>query len=82
MLANLRGRAPSASGGVSGVGASGLGLASATGLRSGKVVAAGLSKSLGAASDTVAHIRHAGQSKLHLKIDALPGRMSWRQQRR
>lgn len=78
MLANLRGRAPSASGGVSGIGASGMGIASATGMRSGKVVAAGFSRSLGAASDTVAHIRHAGQSKLHLRGDAVPTRMAWR----
>jgi hypothetical protein len=80
MLANLRGRAPSVSGGVSGIGASGMGIASATGMRSGKVVAAGFSKSLGAASDTVAHIRHAGQSKLHLRGEAMPSRMIWRKQ--
>lgn len=73
LFANLRGRAPSMSVGVSGIGAQ----ASATGMRSGQVVAAGFSKSLGAASDTVANIRHAGQSKLHLKIEAVPGRLSW-----
>jgi hypothetical protein len=78
MLANLRGRTPSVSGGVAGIGTTGIGLASATGVRGGKVVAAGLSKSLGAATDTVAHIRHAGQSKLHLKIDVASGRMIWR----
>ena len=78
MLANLRGRTPSVSGGVSGIGSSGIGLASATGMRSGKVVAAGFSKSLGAATDTVAHIRHAGQSKLHLRVDAAAGRLVWR----
>lgn len=78
MLTNLRGRAPSMSGGgVSGIGSTGLGYASATGMRSGKVVAAGFSKSLGAATDTVASIRHAGQSKLHLKMDATAGRLSW-----
>lgn len=78
MLANLRGRTPSVSGGVSGIGTSGIGLASATGMRGGKVVAAGFSKSLGAATDTVAHIRHAGQSKLHLKVEGVTGRMIWR----
>ena len=78
MLANLRGRTPSMTGGVSGIGTSGIGLASATGMRSGKVVAAGFSKSLGAASDAAAHIRHAGQSKLHLKIEAETCRLVWR----
>lgn len=77
MLANLRGRTPSMGGGVSGIGSSGLGYASATGMRGGKVVAAGFSKSLGAATDTVANIRHAGQSKLHLKTDAVAGRLAW-----
>lgn len=78
MLTNLRGRAPSmGGGGVSGIGSTGLGYASATGMRSGKVVAAGFSKSLGAATDTVASIRHAGQSKLHLKMDAVAGRLAW-----
>ena len=74
MIANLRGRAPSMSGGVSGIGSQ----ASATGIRGGKVVAAGFSKSLGAASETVANLHHAGQSKLHLKIEPVPGRLSWR----
>ena len=74
MIANLRGRAPSVSGGVSGIGSQ----ASATGIRGGKVVAAGFSKSLGAASETVANLRHAGQSKLHLKIEPVPGCLSWR----
>ena len=78
MLASWRGRTPSVSGGVSGIGSSGVGLASATGLKGGKVVAAGFSKSLGAATDTVAHIRHAGQSKLYLKVDAAAGRLVWR----
>ncbi len=79
MLATLRGRTPSVSGGVAGIGTSGIGLASATGIRGGKVVAAGFSKSLGAATDTVAHIRHAGQSKLHLKLEATAGRLLWRE---
>ncbi|ETN36945.1 uncharacterized protein HMPREF1541_07932 [Cyphellophora europaea CBS 101466] len=77
MLANLRGRAPSMGGGVSGIGNTGLGYASATGMRSGKVVAAGFSKSLGAATNTVASIRHAGQSKLHLKMETVAGRLAW-----
>ncbi|KAL6241181.1 hypothetical protein RBB50_011860 [Rhinocladiella similis] len=78
MLANLRGRAPSInSGGITGFGASGIGLASTTGLKSGRAVAAGLSKSLGAASETVTTIRHANQSRLYLKIPARPGMLCW-----
>ncbi|KAJ9634291.1 hypothetical protein H2204_006368 [Knufia peltigerae] len=78
MLANLRGRAPSInSGGITGFGASGIGLASTTGLKSGRAVAAGLSKSLGAASETVTNIRHANQSRLYLKIPARPGMLCW-----
>ena len=78
MLANFRGRAPGASRGAPMVPASGLGMASATSVKGGKVVAASFSKSLGAATDTVAHIRHAGQSRIRLQIDASAGRMAWR----
>ncbi|KIW17148.1 hypothetical protein PV08_04339 [Exophiala spinifera] len=77
MLANLRGRAPSInSSGITGFTASGIGL-STTGLKSGRAVAAGLSKSLGAASETVTNIRHANQSRLYLKIPARPGMLCW-----
>jgi len=64
-------------GGISGIGASGIGLASTTGIKSGRAVAAGLSKSLGAASETVTSIRHANQSRLHLKASARPGTLLW-----
>ena len=77
MLANLRGRAPSMGGGISGIGASGIGLASTTGIKGGRAVAAGLSKSLGAASETVTSIRHANQSRLHLKASARQGTLLW-----
>ncbi|KAI1618100.1 hypothetical protein EDD37DRAFT_256301 [Exophiala viscosa] len=77
MLANLRGRAPSVGGGFSGFGASGLGLASTTGIKSGRAVAAGLSKSLGAATETVTSLRHANQSRVHLKIPARVGMPCW-----
>ncbi|RMZ84917.1 hypothetical protein DV738_g23, partial [Chaetothyriales sp. CBS 135597] len=78
MLASLRNRAPSTSGVEPGtVATSSLGYASATGLRSSKAMAVGLSKSLGAANDAVAQIRHAGQSRIHLTWNALPGRMAW-----
>lgn len=77
MLASLRGRAPSVGGGLSGFGASGLGLASTTGIKSGRAVAAGLSKSLGAATETVTSLRHANQSRLHLKLPARVGMLCW-----
>ncbi|KIX01539.1 uncharacterized protein Z518_09265 [Rhinocladiella mackenziei CBS 650.93] len=77
MLSNLRGRAPSMGGGITGIGASGIGLASTTGIKSGRAVAAGLSKSLGAASETVTSLRHANQSRLHLKTPARVGILCW-----
>lgn len=77
MLANLRGRAPSMNGGITSIGASGMGLASATGIKSGKAVAAGLSKSLGAATETVTNLRHANQSRLSLKAVARGGMICW-----
>ncbi|KAF7508118.1 hypothetical protein GJ744_009559 [Endocarpon pusillum] len=67
ILANLRGRAPSI--GTSIIGGNGnntISLASATGIRGSKVVAAGLSKSVGAAAGTVSSLRHAGDNRLHL----------------
>lgn len=80
MLATLRGRAPSVGGGITGIGASGIGLASTTGIKSsGRAVAAGLSKSLGAASETVTSIRHANQSRLYLKIPPRAGMFCWQQ---
>lgn len=79
MLANLRGRAPSSSGGLAGIGSAGIGIATATGARGSKAVASGLSKSLGAATETVSRLHHAGESRLHLKSEkeALPSRMIW-----
>ncbi|KAK5260765.1 hypothetical protein LTR20_009393 [Exophiala xenobiotica] len=77
MLANLRGRAPSISSGITGFGASGIGLASTTSMRSGRAVAAGLSKSLGAATETVTSLRHANQSRLYLKVPARVGLLCW-----
>ena len=78
MLANLRGRAPSISSGLTGAAPSGIGFASTTTIRSsGRAVAAGLSKSLGAASETVTSIRHANQSRLHLKFPARVGKFCW-----
>ncbi|KIW66812.1 hypothetical protein PV04_06106 [Phialophora macrospora] len=78
MLASLRGRAPSINGGLAGAAPMGIGFASTTSIKSGgRAVAAGLSKSLGAASETVTSIRHANQSRLHLRIPARPGMFCW-----
>jgi len=66
ILANLRGRAPSVGGGVSGLGTNSIGFASVAGVRSGKAVAAGLSQSLEAAAGTVNTLRHAGDNRVHL----------------
>ncbi|KAG0161454.1 hypothetical protein PDIDSM_8988 [Penicillium digitatum] len=47
---------------------------------SGKVVAAGLSKSMGAATGTVNTLRHVGESRLHLPglaRDLAPSRVTW-----
>ncbi|OAP60333.1 hypothetical protein AYL99_05335 [Fonsecaea erecta] len=78
MLASLRGRAPSVSSGMAGMAPSGIGYASTTTIKSGsRAVAAGLSKSLGAATETVTSIRHANQSRLHLKIPARVGIFCW-----
>ncbi|KAK5092180.1 hypothetical protein LTR70_005835 [Exophiala xenobiotica] len=79
MLANLRGRTPSTSGGFAGIGQAGFGIATATGARGSKAVAAGFSKSLGAATETVSRLQHAGDNKVHLKSerDVIAGRLIW-----
>lgn len=79
ILPAFRGRAPSNSGGFSGIGQAGFGFAAATGARGSKAVASGLSKSLGAAVDTVSKIHHAGKTRLHLEssLDATSGCFVW-----
>ncbi|MCJ1363220.1 hypothetical protein MMC16_002327 [Acarospora aff. strigata] len=64
LLATIRSRPPSISNPFSAVG--GFGVTSAVGARGGKVVAAGISKSVGAASGTVNTLRHVGENRLHL----------------
>lgn len=78
-LANLRGRAPSLGQGIAGVGAAGIGIASATGARGGRAVAAGLSKSLGAATGTMQNLRYAGDTRLHIDAmaNAAPGMIAF-----
>jgi hypothetical protein len=85
MLSSLRGRAPSI--GMVTAGGSGnnsIGFASATSIRGSKVVAAGLSRSVGAATGTVSSLRHAGDNRLHLNSLArnpAPSRVCWSQDR-
>ncbi|KAK2737041.1 hypothetical protein FQN57_000490 [Myotisia sp. PD_48] len=63
-LAAMRDRAPSI--GTAFTASKSLGMTSAVGVRGGKAVAAGLSKSVGAATETVNHFRHAGDNRLYL----------------
>lgn len=78
ILAAVRGRAPSVSANFSGT-PSGFGISSAAGI-GGKAVAAGLSKSVGAATGTVNTLRHVGENRLHLtgfSRDPVPSRVTW-----
>ncbi|EEP81877.1 predicted protein [Uncinocarpus reesii 1704] len=73
-MAALRGRAPSV-GAAFGAGA-GFGLSS----RGGKVIASGLSKSVGAATETMNALRHFGENRLHLSRltkDGSVSRIEW-----
>lgn len=64
LLAAVRSRPPSISNPFSVIG--GFGVTSAVGAKGGKAVAAGFSKSVGAASGTVTTLRHVGENRLHL----------------
>ncbi|KAI9039684.1 uncharacterized protein KD926_009154 [Aspergillus affinis] len=78
ILAAVRGRTPSAGAAFPAV--SGFAIPSAAGVRGGKVVAAGLSKSVGAATGTVNTLRHAGENRLHLSAlarDPAASRVIW-----
>lgn len=77
IFAAVRGRTPSA---ASGFPVGGFGISSAAGVRSGKAVAAGLSKSVGAATGTVNTLRHVGENRLHLHglaRDPIASRVTW-----
>ncbi|KAJ5342662.1 hypothetical protein N7541_011786 [Penicillium brevicompactum] len=74
----VRGRVPST--GAAFPNMSGFALPSAASVKSGKVVAAGLSKSMGAATGTVNTLRHVGENRLHLSglaRDPAPSRVTW-----
>ncbi|KAL9107668.1 MAG: hypothetical protein Q9227_007475 [Pyrenula ochraceoflavens] len=76
ILANLRGRAPSFHNTVSGFGANSLSFATGAGVKGGKALAAGVSRSV----DTIDNFRHAGESrmKIHsLAREPRPGRVCW-----
>ncbi|KAE8387693.1 hypothetical protein ETB97_003652 [Aspergillus alliaceus] len=74
ILAAVRGRTASAGGAFPAVG----GFSSSAGVRGGKAVAAGLSKSMGAATGTVNTLRHAGENRLHgLARDPAASRVTW-----
>ncbi|KOC12969.1 hypothetical protein AFLA70_34g003920 [Aspergillus flavus AF70] len=74
IIAAVRGRTASAGGALPAVG----GFSSSAGVRGGKVVAAGLSKSMGAATGTVNTLRHAGENRLHgLARDPAASRVTW-----
>ncbi|GAM37823.1 hypothetical protein TCE0_033f08067 [Talaromyces pinophilus] len=75
ILAAVRGRAPSVGANFSAT--SSFGTAAGIG---GKAVAAGLSKSMGAATGTVNTLRHVGENRLHLagfSRDPVPSRVVW-----
>ncbi|KAH8700668.1 hypothetical protein BGW36DRAFT_293062 [Talaromyces proteolyticus] len=77
ILAAVRGRAPSVGSSFSGTPS--FGISSAAGI-GGKAVAAGLSKSMGAATGTVSTLRHVGENRLHLTSfgrDPMASRVTW-----
>ncbi|KAF9884435.1 hypothetical protein FE257_001766 [Aspergillus nanangensis] len=79
IFAAVRSRTPSAGAAFPPV--SGFAIPSAAGVRGGKVVAAGLSKSMGAAATgTVNTLRHVGENRLHLAglgRDPAAARVTW-----
>ncbi|EPS28096.1 hypothetical protein PDE_03042 [Penicillium oxalicum 114-2] len=78
-LSAVRGRVQSTGNGFPSM--SGFALPTAASIKGGKVVAAGLSKSMGAAaSGTVQTLRHVGENRLHLSglaRDPAPSRVMW-----
>lgn len=68
LLAAVRGRPPSITSAIAGFGGFNItaGAAAGAGAKGGKVVAAGISKSVGAATGTVSSLRHLGENRLHI----------------
>lgn len=78
LLAAVRGRPASIGNPFSGF--SGMSLTAGAGIKSGKVVAAGFNRSVGAATGTVNTIRHIGENRLTLPGSPhtiTPGRVRW-----
>ncbi|KAI4200283.1 MAG: hypothetical protein LQ350_004031 [Teloschistes chrysophthalmus] len=78
LLAGFRGRPTSIGNPFSGF--SGMSLTAGAGIKSGKVVAAGFNKSVGAATGTVSTIRHLGENRLTLPgppHTIAPGHLRW-----
>lgn len=78
LLAAVRGRPASIGNPFSGF--SGMSLTAGAGIKSGKVVAAGFNRSVGAATGTVNTLRHLGENRLALPGAAhaiTPGRVRW-----
>ncbi|KAI4264124.1 MAG: hypothetical protein L6R42_000761 [Xanthoria sp. 1 TBL-2021] len=78
LFAAVRGRPASIGNPFSGF--SGMSLTAGAGIKSGKVVAAGFTRSVGAATGTVDTIRHLGENRLTLpgpSHAAAPGRVRW-----
>ncbi|KAI1976548.1 hypothetical protein LOZ51_001775 [Ophidiomyces ophidiicola] len=74
ILSAFRGRAPSVGAAFATVG---IGFATS---RGSKVIVSGLSKSVGAAAETMNAIRHFGENRMHLRAfarEAAPCRMAW-----
>ena len=78
LLAAVRGRPASIGNPFSGFG--GMSLTAGAGITSGKVVAAGFNRSIGAATGTVSSIRHLGENRLTLPgspFAIVPGCVQW-----
>ncbi|KAL8872917.1 MAG: hypothetical protein Q9174_001534 [Haloplaca sp. 1 TL-2023] len=78
LLAAVRGRPASIGNPFSGFG--GMSLTAGAGITSGKVVAAGFNRSIGAATGTVSSIRHLGENRLTLPgspLAVVPGCVQW-----
>lgn len=78
LFAAVRGRPPSIGNALAGLG--GLAFSASAGAKSSKVVAAGFTKSVGAATGTVNTIRHMGENRLALPGSAstgIPGSVRW-----
>ena len=77
-FAAVRGRPPSIGNAINGLG--GFNITAGAGAKGSKVVAAGISKSVGAATGTVNTLRHLGENRLHMpgSLNMItPGNVRW-----